>query len=144
MTAEKTETVDLKEQLSGFFQNRDLQGAKKYFIEVLKNRPDVLMEASDVTGELKLAMQMIATFELEYDKSGKSILDRINNFQELISLFETLNLIITRASWNEIQSEDVRYLEKYDISEYMIEVSIQIMANKQIESSEIFNRIKKE
>lgn len=144
MTAEKYETADMKDVLADYFAHKDFLGAKNYFLEVLKRRPDVLMEASDINGELKLAMQMIATFELEYDKSGKSILDRINNFQELISLFETLNLIITRAFWNEIQSEDVRYLEKYDISEYMIEVSIQIMANKQIESSEIFNRIKKE
>lgn len=59
MTAEKTETVDLKEQLSGFFQEQRSQGTKNYFIEVLKNRPDVLMEASDMQ-ELKLAMQMIA------------------------------------------------------------------------------------
>jgi len=144
MTAEKYETADMKSVLADFFAHQDFLGAKSYFLEVLKRRPDVLMEASDINGELKLAMQMIATFELECDKSGKSILNRINNFQELISIFETLNRIVTKAYWNEIQNEDVQYLEKYEISDQMIEVSIQITANKHTESTEILNRIKKQ
>ena len=52
---------------------------------MLKNRPDVLMEASDVTGELKLAMQMIATFDKEYEETGKSLFDKGYSFYELVS-----------------------------------------------------------
>lgn len=51
----------MKEQLAGYFARRDVDGAKAYFLERRKERPDVLMEASDVTGELRLCMQVIAT-----------------------------------------------------------------------------------
>ena len=56
MTTEKYETGQMKERLSEFFQMGDLAGAKEYFLGVLEKRPDVLMEASDITGELKLSL----------------------------------------------------------------------------------------
>lgn len=126
MTAEKTETTDLKEQLSVFFQNRDLQGAKNYFLEILKNRPDVLMEASDVTGELKLAMQMIATFDKEYEETGKSLLDRGYSFYELIPLFSKLNRLVSESSFAEIQKTLLSSFDKGAVSIQMLEIAIQI------------------
>ena len=77
MTTEKYETKQMKEQLADYFQQGDLAGAKEYFLGVLKKRPDVLMEASDITGELKLSMQVIAVCELERQEYGESVLDRI-------------------------------------------------------------------
>jgi len=126
MTAEKTETVDLKEQLSGFFQNRDLQGAKKYFIEVLKNRPDVLMEASDVTGELKLAMQMIATFDKEYEETGKSLFDKGYSFYELVPRFSKLNRLVSESVFDKMQKTLLSSFEEGIVSNQMLEVAIQI------------------
>lgn len=126
MTAEKTETVDLKEQLSGFFQNRDLQGAKNYFIEVLKNRPDVLMEASDVTGELKLAMQMIATFDKEYEETGKSLFDKGYSFYELVPRFSKLNRLVSESVFDKMQKTLLSSFEEGIVSNQMLEVAIQI------------------
>ena len=126
MTAEKTETVDLKEQLSGFFQNRDLQGAKNYFIEVLKNRPDVLMEASDVTGELKLAMQMIATFDKEYEETGKSLFDKGYSFYELVPRFSKLNRLVSESVFDNMQKTLLSSFEEGTVSSQMLEVAIQI------------------
>ena len=126
MTAEKTETVDLKEQLSGFFQNRDLQGAKNYFIEVLKNRPDVLMEASDVTGELKLAMQMIATFDKEYEETGKSLFDKGYSFYELVPRFSKLNRLVSESVFDNMQKILLSSFEEGKVSSQMLEVAIQI------------------
>ncbi len=77
MTTEKYETGQMKERLSEFFQMGDLAGAKEYFLGVLEKRPDVLMEASDITGELKLSMQVIAVCELERQTYGDSVLDRM-------------------------------------------------------------------
>lgn len=51
MTGEKAETREMKEKLAGYFRRKDVAGAKTYFMERLKKRPDVLMEASDITGE---------------------------------------------------------------------------------------------
>ena len=51
--------------------------AGKYFLECYKKRPDVLMEASDVTGELRLCMQIISTCSFEDEQYGQCILDKI-------------------------------------------------------------------
>ena len=50
MIGEKAETREMKEQLAGYFARRDVDGAKAYFLERRKERPDVLMEASDAGG----------------------------------------------------------------------------------------------
>ncbi|MDE5590733.1 MAG: DUF4422 domain-containing protein, partial [Acetatifactor sp.] len=60
MTDEKRETTETKERLAAYFAKKDISGAKSYILACLEKRPDVLMEASDITGELKLSMQVIA------------------------------------------------------------------------------------
>ena len=61
MLGEKAETAEIKKGLAGYFLARDVEGAKAYFLARKKERPDVTMEASDVTGELHLCMQIIAS-----------------------------------------------------------------------------------
>ena len=87
MLGEKAETREMKEQLAGYFFSMDVFGAKTYFAEMLKKRPDVLMEASDITGELKLSMQIIATMDQELQRTGHCYLRKENRFRELITLF---------------------------------------------------------
>lgn len=94
MTDEKRETAEIKERLAGYFAGKDISGAKEYILACLKKRPDVLMEASDITGELKLSMQVIAVCELEQQEYGSSVIDRIQNFGELMRYFQKLNDII--------------------------------------------------
>ena len=53
MTDEKRETAEIKERLAEYFAGRDIAGAKAYMLACLEKRPDVLMEASDITGELR-------------------------------------------------------------------------------------------
>ena len=91
MTTEKYETRQMKEKLSEYFLQGDLAGAKEYFLGVLKKRPDVLMEASDITGELKLSMQVIAVCTLEREEYGAGVIDRVWQFDELMRYFTRLN-----------------------------------------------------
>ena len=94
MTTEKYETRQMKEKLAAYFADGDIAGAKSYFLSVLEKRPDVLMEASDITGELKLSMQVIAVCGLERDAYGTSVLDRIRDFDALMRYFARLNEIV--------------------------------------------------
>ena len=50
MIGEKAETREMKEQIAIYLEKRDVAGAKKYFMDCLRKRPDVLMEASDMIG----------------------------------------------------------------------------------------------
>ena len=51
ITKEYLDLREVKEKLADFFVKKDVVGAKQYFLQTLQHRPDVLMEASDVTGE---------------------------------------------------------------------------------------------
>ena len=128
MTGEKAETKELKETLAEYFRKKDIEGAKEYFLKRKAERPDVMMEASDVSGELRICMQIIATAGMEMEVYGSSILDRISEYQELIELFARLNQIITKSmqvqdSQEEIGEEDKVFLQGKGISDVAISVA---------------------
>ena len=97
MTGEKAETRELKETLAEYFRKRDIEGAKEYFLKRKAERPDVMMEASDVSGELRICMQIIATAGMEMEAYGHSILDKVWEYHELIEIFTRLNQITTNV-----------------------------------------------
>lgn len=117
MTGEKAETRELKETLADYFRKKDIAGARDYFIKRKTERPDVMMEASDVSGELRICMQIIATAGKEQELYGTSILDRIWEYRELIAFFTKLNQITTRRMQGTITAEDEAFLQKNNVSE---------------------------
>ena len=117
MTGEKAETRELKETLADYFRKKDIAGARDYFIKRKTERPDVMMEASDVSGELRICMQIIATVGKEQELYGTSILDRIREYRELIAFFIKLNQITTRRMQGTITAEDEAFLQKNNVSE---------------------------
>lgn len=101
MTDEKRETAEIKEHLAALFAKKDIPGAKSYLLAWLEKRPDVLMEASDITGELKLSMQVIAVCELEKQIYESSTIDRIQEFGALMAYFRRLNDLINEIKEGE-------------------------------------------
>lgn len=91
MSSEKYETEQVKQQLAGYFEKKDIAGAKQYFLQQLEKRPDVLMEASDIRGELKLCMQIISTCEYEKSRGEMTMLERGMSFEELLAQMKQLN-----------------------------------------------------
>lgn len=135
MLGEKAETRELKEALSAYFEKSDLKGAKEYILKALEKRPDVLMEASDLDGELKLCMQAITTCENEYKTLGRSILDSEKDKDVLISFFRKLNEIIEHIRCGLLTEADKNCLEKRNIeglylSDVAVEISILLMCTE--------------
>jgi len=141
MTEEKYETKEMKLKLAQYFKNKDIQGAKTYFIESLKKRPDVLMQASDTTGELKLAMQVITTCDNEYKNNLKNLLDDINDFKELMAYFKNLNDIVSRYMIHKNTKEDISYLQDNGISYIAIEIATMVLFTEPELSSITLERI---
>ncbi len=110
MVGEKYETRLLKEQLADFFSKRDYIGAETHFMECYKKRPDILMEASDINGELRLCMQIISTCKFEDQTYGKCILDTIQDYPSLIRHFSRLNTAVAHSINHCATQEDVDYL----------------------------------
>ncbi len=168
MIGEKAETRELKETIGTYFAKKDIDGAKSYFLQVLQKRPDVLMEASDITGELRLTMQIISTLEHERENhlspslathpqlSNAStdtstqkqenairchtLLDRECDLKKLIALFRQLNKA-TRHYYNDLLTdEDIAFLKDAHMSESALYVAAKVLG-KDEESSKEFASI---
>ncbi len=149
MTTEKYETGQMKEQLAAYFWQGDLTGAKEYFLGVLERRPDVLMEASDITGELKLSMQVIAVCELERQAYGESVLDRVRErhrktagsqekiFAELMRYFGRLNEIVSSCRIKQPGEADIRFLLEEKPSDIATEASARLFITGEKELAEV-------
>lgn len=98
MLGEKAETHELKLQLAECFSNRDEQAAKRILLEALSKRPDLLMEASDITGELRMSMELIAIVEEERAKEKICLLDYETDFNSLMKIISDLNTAVLDES----------------------------------------------
>lgn len=153
MTTEKYETGQMKERLAAYFQQGDLSGAKEYFLGVLEKRPDVLMEASDITGELKLSMQVIAVCELERQAYGESVLDSVRErygetaggqkkiFAELMHYFGRLNEIVGSCRARQVSEEDMMFLHREQPSDIAVEASARLFITEEKELAEVMECI---
>ena len=126
MIGEKKETREMEEQLAQYFREKDIQGAKQYFLNCLAVRPDVLMEASDVYGDLKAAMQVIVTAEYELDAYGSCVLDQYTDFQTLTDLYKELDAVMERQASGVSKPEDHIFLAQNRFSPEAIMIAQKI------------------
>ncbi len=120
---EKKETSEVTSRMADFFEKRDAVGAKAYFEAVLKQRPDILMEASDINGECKLCLQAVSTANLELATYGYCFLTRINAYSEIIQYFRGLNSAASNAvraveTAQEAQSQSAKAVYVQTIEEH--------------------------
>ncbi len=132
MLGEKAETKELKDKLGEYFLKKDIQGAKKYFLEVQRKRPDVLMEASDITGELKMSMQVISTSEFEDSIFGRSFIEDINEFKDLMDFFGGINNVVNRYRLGTDTFEDVEFIRDTKASYIAIKISAMLYCNDEV------------
>lgn len=144
MTDEKYETRQMKEKLAEFFRRADLDGAKEYFLGVLRKRPDVLMEASDITGELKLAMQVIAVCELERQEYGESVVDRIRQFDDLMRYFNGVNEVIGDCRTGQASEKSIRFLRENKVSDIAAEASARLFISDEKERAEVVGAVRRQ
>ncbi len=130
MLGEKYETRLLKEQLAVFFEKKDYSGAQKHFMECYKKRPDILMEASDINGELRLCMQIISTCKFEDEAYGTCILDSLCDYPGLIRHFARLNTAVTHRLKGCISEEEQLFLSSNSlITPVSIEIATKLHTN---------------
>lgn len=141
MLGEKAETKEMKETLAAYFLKRDVKGAKQYFLKRRKERPDVLMEASDVTGELRVSMQIIATADQELRREGTCILDRENRFRSLVELFAGINRVIYHYRNGKQSAADIRFLNEREVSETAIRIALMLPGDAPDEVLKLQERI---
>lgn len=129
MLGEKVETKELKQKLYKDLEANNYKKAKQEFLNNYKKRPDLLMEAFDITGELKLVVQIIATCELEESDRNETILNNLKTKEEIISFFTKMNQVMEgfRKKEEIVQVIDFLKETKFMISEEAIYVSLKAM-----------------
>lgn len=88
---EKIEIYPIKRKLSEYFEAGEVYKAKEYFLQQRKLRPDIMMEASDITGELHMCMEAIAIASLEKENGLSDIISRIRDYDKIIRYCRDLN-----------------------------------------------------
>lgn len=144
MSAEKYETKEMKEKLSVYFKNKDIHGAKEYFMQCYEKRPDVLLEASDTTGELKLSMQVISTCENEAMNQVSGVLDQTNEFTKLMQFFRNLNSIVKRYMLGQNTDTDLLFLQKERVSYIAVSIAVMLFCDTKENSVSTLLRIAKD
>ena len=131
MIGEKHETRLLKIQLADYFQKRDYLGAENYFMKCYNKRPDILMEASDINGELRLCMQIISTCKFEDQLYGKCILDSLRDYNSLLRHFGKLNTVAAHLLNKCITAEENVFLYQNSlITPIAIEIAVKLQSRQ--------------
>lgn len=125
---EKMETREIKENMARFFEQQDAKGAKEYFAQYLKVRPDVLMEASDITGECKLCLQAVSIANLEEENYGECFLKEHASYDAVISYIRKINDGVTRAIQNSDMTDVRKWFSEQKVSDIALQASIRIYA----------------
>lgn len=87
----KKETQEVLAMIARYFREGDPDGAARCYMEMYRRRPDILMEASDVDGKLKIVTQMLATFQAEREQTGHCYLEKERDPGVLLKQFRELN-----------------------------------------------------
>lgn len=128
MSGGKAETLEVKQELAKYFKNKDIKGAKKYFLSVYQKRPDILMEASDVNLEGRLCMQAISSLEWELETCKDTRLDRCEitdytDIDNLVKFYNKLNLVVREND----NIADCSFIKENAVSEAEIMVSKKVV-----------------
>ena len=138
MTGEKYETRQLRGELAQFFAKGDYNGAQDCFMASYEKRPDILMEASDITGELRLCMQIISTCNFEYSESGHCILDHMRDYDSLIHYFSQLNRSVRHFIDHPSDECDRVYLMAPEISPTSVRIALELFCDSAEQSQKLF------
>ncbi|MCI8634870.1 MAG: DUF4422 domain-containing protein [Eubacterium sp.] len=142
MIGEKYETRKLREQMAAFLEKRDYEQAGQYFLACYQKRPDVLMEASDVTGELRLCMQIISTCSYEDAMYQTCILDKIRGYDSLISHFHRLNAAVSHFLADSLTKDDSMFLKQNNcITQVAIDISVKLFCKDSTKQEQISEKL---
>ena len=120
LTDEKAETRELKLAMYQLVKSGQISEARQLFYEILKVRPDVKLEQSDVLGELPLIEQIlyIIACEMEQGKTGmynysKDLFVLLEHVKKLLQIFEKFD------KWNE---DEHAYFKQTNVTSLAVEI----------------------
>lgn len=124
VTAEKAETVELKLALGQLVKMREYTQARTMFYEMMKIRPDVRLELSDIKGELPIIEQLLYIAE-EEKKQGVDGLEKYSDqLTEWIRHFREVYEILTHFSKGRFSVREEQYIKDTHVSWIMAKIML--------------------
>lgn len=120
ISEEKAETKELKLAVGQLLKSGRIEEASELFYGVLKVRPDIQLEHSDLKQEIPVIEQIIYICKMEKDRHQKGTLDDTQELPQLIIHFRHIaELLKKKEEWNDI---DIKYLKEHFVTETAVEV----------------------
>ncbi len=120
ITDEKAETQELKLAVGALLKQRKVSEARALFYGILKVRPDVRLEHSDLLGEIPIIELILYICECEQARGIAGMLSYSDNLRELIAHVRNVRGIEKKGA--ALEKEDADYLRETKVSDLMLEV----------------------
>ena len=120
ITEEKAETQELKLAVGQLLKQKRIKEARALFYEILKIRPDVRLEHSDLLGEIPLIELILYICECEQERGIEGMLAYSLNLRDLTAHTKKVRAIQKKGA--DIGQKEREYFRETKVSELMLEV----------------------
>lgn len=127
LTQEKAETIELKKKMCDELAKGNLEGVRKalkIFRETMKNRPDLMLAASDLSGELADMFRIIYVCEQELTDGHAGLFAISCDLRMLVKHYRLLCNISTHIAEGKASRQELAYYKDSRISESLLNVII--------------------
>lgn len=121
ISQEKAETRELKLALGQLIKSEQITEARQMFYEVLKVRPDIQLEHSDLKHEIPDIEQILYICELEQQSGITGMLDYSKELAQLVEHIRVLRRILDKEYWTK---DDLKYFSDTATSGLAVEVIV--------------------
>lgn len=127
LTGEKAETTEFKMAIGKLLKQGMVSEARGLFYGIMKVRPDIRLEHSDLKGEIPLIEHLLYIGEMEKNNGVKGLLAYRDNLPELITHYLQVKQILEKVpSW---EQADIDYLKNTNVTRYAVAVIVKNQAS---------------
>ena len=123
LSQEKAETISFKKRLRAEILKADENCGERalgIFRDEMKRRPDIMLPASDLSGDLEDMFRVIYILSMEQRKEpDKSMLRISRDINELIKHYRVIRMIEENMKNNVASEEEIAYYQDAGVSEAM-------------------------
>lgn len=120
IASEKAETQILKNEIASLFKQKKITSAKEVFEKTLRERPDVLLENSDIYNELRMLYQIIHLCLVEEEQKENSLLSYSTDTKKLLEHYQKIISILRNRKLNAETEEERMYLKQTKVSDAVL------------------------
>lgn len=127
LTQEKAETIELKKVMCDEFAKANLEGVRNaldVFRGTMKDRPDLMLAASDLSGELADMFRVLYVCEQELSEGYAGLLAITSDLRMLVKHYRLLCNISSRIAEGKASQQEFAYYKDSRISESLLSVII--------------------